>query len=208
MQITTLQTTTGGTRLFPLFTEQRGGRFGPQQPVDKLNEVVLNERTRSFSVKKADAHFLLHVHFLQHLKQSQARTKTFVFLLSCGRAINSDWAFIHPIIFPCAITSLKALTAGLPFTSVTFPPVLSYPKKEYWETCLNEFSEGNGIISICVSFLDGPVSNAPQLVVWDVYTNHHPQNLVGMGRGLINTNRKLLLLLGNTEVCFPINTKC
>lgn len=39
---------------------------------------------------------------------------------------------------------------------------------------LDELIEGNGIISICVCFLYGPVSDAAELFIWNVDANHHP----------------------------------
>lgn len=44
-------------------------------------------------------------------------------------------------------------------------------------TNLDELIEGNGIVPVCVCFLYGPVGNAAQLLVRDVYANHHPQDL-------------------------------
>lgn len=76
------------------------------------------------------------------------------------------------------ITSLNTLGIWLSFTSVNSPfVVLSYLKRGCQETCLNKFIEGNGIISVRVGFLYGPVGNASQLVIRNIYTNHHAQNL-------------------------------
>lgn len=83
--------------------------------------------------------------------------------------------------------------------------VLSYLKRGCQETCLNKFIEGNGIISVCVGFLYGPVGNASQLVIRNVYTNHHAQNLESTDTKLLITNRKQLLENVLALLCFPIN---
>lgn len=42
-----------------------------------------------------------------------------------------------------------------------------------WRTCLDEFVEGNGAVSVRVGLLDGSVRDAPQLLVRNVHANHH-----------------------------------
>lgn len=42
------------------------------------------------------------------------------------------------------------------------------------QTCLDEFIKGDGVVSVSVSLLDGPVSDAAQLLVRDVHSHHHP----------------------------------
>lgn len=42
------------------------------------------------------------------------------------------------------------------------------------KTCLDKFIERNAVISVCVSLLDGSIGDAAKLLIWNVYTNHHP----------------------------------
>lgn len=45
------------------------------------------------------------------------------------------------------------------------------------KTCLNKFIKGNGVIAVGVGLLNGPISDAAQLVIRDVDPDHHPQDL-------------------------------